>query len=123
MAPTSTLVIPAEEKQLRHVHRQVVLPGLGTVTSTWGFAGPSATVAKKVNFLGLQLSSANPAVVILQARQSENQDHNYPDEFAVQVVSVTPNGVLCLIRRIDAASGWTQNLRIDILIIDQMHNP
>jgi hypothetical protein len=123
VAAPSTLEIPVEEKQLREVNQQVVVPGLGTVTSTWGLAGPSTTVAKKVNFVGLQLSSANSAIVMTQARQSANQDHNYPDGFAVQVVSVTPHSVLCLIRRVDAASGWAQNLRIDLLVIDQLLNP
>jgi hypothetical protein len=119
VAVGSTLEIPVEEKRLRDMNRQVVVPGLGTVTTTWGLAGSSATVAKKVNFVGLQLSSANSAIVMAQARQSDNQDHNYPDEFAVQVVSVTPHSVLCLIRRLDAVSGWAQNLRIDLLVIDQ----
>jgi hypothetical protein len=59
----------------------------------------------------------------VQPRQSDNPDHYWGDEFAVQVISMTSTSVLCLIRRLDATSGWGQNLRLDLVIVDQSHNP
>jgi hypothetical protein len=123
MTAAADMKLTEEEVSVQGETHQVQVPGLGNVVSTFAFAGSSNTQAKKLNITGLHLTSATPSVVIVQPRQSDNQDHNWGDEFAVQVISTTNTSVLCLIRRLDGASGWGQNLRLDLLIVDQTNNP
>jgi hypothetical protein len=123
MTTSADIKLTEEEVSVQGVTHQVQVPGLGNVVSTFALAGSSNTQVKKLNITGLHLTSATPSVVIVQPRQSDNQDHNWGDEFAVQVISTTSTSVLCLIRRVDAASGWGQNLRLDLVIVDQTHNP
>lgn len=102
---------------------QPQVPGLGPVTSGHVLTGSSSVVSRKFRVTALHLATATPAVVVLQPRQSENQDNNFPDQFAVQVIRTTATDILFLIRRVDQETGWGQNLRIDVLVVDQFHNP
>lgn len=99
------------------------VPGLGNVTSTFARVGNSNAVMKKVRLTGLRLTTPTPAVVLLQPRQSDNRDLNFNDEFAVQVITTAKDNILILIRRLDQATGWGQDLRIDIFIVDKVVNP
>ncbi len=71
---------------------------------------------------GWNFSTPRPGTVICQARQEENVDHDWPDQFAVQVVETGTDFVKIRIRRIDKCAdespGWAQNLRIDITVND-----
>jgi len=62
------------------------------------------------------------AAIYLQAQQFQNSDLNYTDEFALQVISVdqqVPQTTIRVrVRRVDQDSGWGQQLRISILVID-----
>ena len=62
------------------------------------------------------------AAIYLQTQQFQNSDLGYNDQFAVQVVSVdqqVPQTTIRVrVRRIDQNSGWAQQLRISILVID-----
>ncbi|ELS00362.1 hypothetical protein Xen7305DRAFT_00000620 [Xenococcus sp. PCC 7305] len=62
-----------------------------------------------------------PSVVICQARQSTNFDRGYTDQFAIQVIETATTFIRFRVRRIDdgtGSSGWGQNLRVDILVIN-----
>ncbi len=71
---------------------------------------------------GWDFSTPKPGTVICQARQEENVDHDWPDQFAVQVVETGKDFVKIRVRRIDKCAdespGWAQNLRIDIIVND-----
>ncbi|MGH2493779.1 MAG: hypothetical protein ACRDIV_03660 [Ktedonobacteraceae bacterium] len=64
------------------------------------------------------------ASIYLQTQQFQNSDLNYTDEFALQVISVdqqVPQTTIRVrVRRVDQDSGWAQQLRISILVIDPM---
>jgi hypothetical protein len=100
-----------------------VVPGLGNVTATFAVAQPSSTQVLTLTITGLHLTTPTPAAVLLQARQSDNQEHGFSDEFAIQVVTTAKDRIVCRIRRLDANSGWGQKLRIDMLIVDAVVNP
>ena len=62
------------------------------------------------------------AAIYLQTQQFQNADLNYRDQFALQVVSVdqqVPQTTIRIrVRRLDQDSGWAQQLRISILVVD-----
>jgi hypothetical protein len=94
------------------------VPGLGNVTATNVTVPPSSSQEMLVVISGLSLTTATPAVVLVQPRQSVNQNKNWPDEYAVQVVTTAKTEIQVLVRRIDQNSGWGQSLRLDLLIVD-----
>ena len=94
------------------------VPGLGNVTATSVTLPPSANQDMLVVVSGLNLTTNTPAVVLVQPRQSVNQNLGWSDEFAVQVVTTSTTEIRVLVRRLDVNSGWGQNLRLDFLIID-----
>lgn len=65
----------------------IAVPGLGNVVATNVLVGSSNTPALRFTITGFHLTTDTPAVVILQPRQSDNTDHAWPDEFAIQVVT------------------------------------
>ena len=96
---------------------------LGNVVATWVLAGSSSTEYLNLTITGFALTTNTPSTVLIQPRQSDNQDHNYPDEFAVQVITTSATEMLVRIRRLDSNSGWGQDLRLDIFIVDAVDNP
>jgi len=94
------------------------VPGLGNVTATSVTLPPSANQDMLVVVSGLNLATNTPAVVLVQPRQSVNQNLGWSDEFAVQVITTSTTEIQVLIRRLDANSGWGQNLRLDFFIVD-----
>jgi hypothetical protein len=62
------------------------------------------------------------ASIYLQTQQFLNSDISYDDQFALQVISVDQHvpqtTIRVRVRRIDLNSGWGQQLRISILVID-----
>ena len=90
---------------------------------TFGFAivGASPTPGLRFTITGLSLHNplpATPSVVAFQPRQSANQENNWPDEFAVQVIDTAQDHISGRVLRIDSNSGWGQELRLDFLIIE-----
>jgi hypothetical protein len=86
---------------------------------TFGFAnvGASNTPGLRFTITGLSLT-ATPTVVLVQPRQSDNQDNGWSDEFAVQVITTAPTQITGRVQRLDNPnSGWGQDLRLDFLII------
>ena len=102
---------------------EAFVPGLGNAVATYAILGSSSSQELKVRIAGLSLTTDTPAVVMLQPRQSANQDFGYHDEFAVQVIDTSRSELLVLIRRLDLNSGWGQQLRLDIFIVDSVINP
>jgi hypothetical protein len=100
-----------------------VVPGLGNVVATYCIAGSSPYQQLNLTIIGLNLTTDMPAVVLLQPRQSANQDFGFPDEFAVQVIDTSATELQVRIRRLDSNSGWGQDLRLDIFIVDSVINP
>jgi hypothetical protein len=94
------------------------VPGLGNVTATSVTLPPSASQELLVVVQGLNLTTNTPAVVLVQPRQSWNQNKGWSDEFAVQVITTSTTEIQVLVRRLDDNSGWGQNLRLDFFIID-----
>lgn len=103
--------------------KALAVPGLGNVVATNVLAGSSTTPALRFTMTGLHLTTDTPAVVLIQTRQSDNQDHGWGDEFAVQVISTSRSQILCRILRVDGSAGWGQNLRLDVFIVDAVSNP
>ena len=62
------------------------------------------------------------AAIYLQTQQFQNADLDYQDQFALQVVSVdqqVPQTTIRLrVHRVDQDTGWAQQLRISILVVD-----
>jgi hypothetical protein len=84
-------------------------------------AGGSAQNNLTVDITGLGQVSAI-AAIYLQTQQYYNSDLNFTDQFALQVISVdqqVPQTTIRVrVRRVDMDSGWGQQLRISILVID-----
>lgn len=77
---------------------------------TFGFAivGSSHAPGLRFTITGLSLSNplpATPSMVAFQARQSGNQENNWPDEFAVQVIATAQDHILGRVLRIDSKGG------------------
>ena len=98
------------------------VPGLGNVITAFCTAGPSPTQDLLLTITGLSLTTNTPTVVLLQPR-SVNQGFGFSDEFAVQVIDTSATELLVRIQRLDLNSGWGQDLRLDILIVDSVSNP
>ena len=96
---------------------------LGNVVATWCLAGSSGTQQLNLTITGLSLTTDYPSTVLLQPRQSDNNDHGYTDEFAVQVITTSRSELVVRVRRLDSNSGWGQDLRLDIFIVDDVANP
>jgi hypothetical protein len=94
------------------------VPGLGNVTATSVTLPPSTSQELLVAVKGLNLTTNTPAVVLVQPRQAVNQNLGWSDEFAVQVITTSTTEIQVLVRRLDANSGWGQNLRLDFFIVD-----
>jgi len=95
------------------------VPGLGNVTATTvtlqqGSPGPALLVVVQ----GLSLTTDTPRVVLVQPRQSVNQNQGFSDEFVTQVITTSKTQIQLLVRRVDAAQGWGQHLRLDLFIVD-----
>lgn len=71
---------------------------------------------------GWNFSTPKPGTVICQARQVQNTDYDWQDQFAIQVIETGKDFVKIRIRRIDKCAdespGWAQYLRIDIIVND-----
>lgn len=106
--------------QAAEVQAHAVVPGLGNVTATSVTVPPSASQQMLVVVQGLNLTTATPAVVLVQPRQGVNQNLGHPDEFAVQVISTSATQIVVLVRRLDVNAGWGQELRLDVLIVDSV---
>ena len=88
----------------------VLLPGGGS---------PENNLTVDITGLG---KVSDIAAIYLQTQQFQNADLNYRDQFALQVVSVdqqVPQTTIRVrVRRLDQDSGWAQQLRISILVVD-----
>ena len=100
------------------VEAHSVVPGLGNVTATSVTVPPSASQELLVVVTGLSLTTATPAVVLVQPRQAVNQNMGWSDEYAVQVITTSKTEIQLLVRRLDLNSGWGQSLRLDLFIVD-----
>jgi hypothetical protein len=100
------------------VNAHAAVPGLGNVTATSVTVPPSNTQSLLVTIAGLSLTTDTPTVVQVQPRQAVNQNENWPDEYAVQVVTTSKTQIQVLVRRLDQNSGWGQSLRLDLFIVD-----
>jgi hypothetical protein len=86
----------------------------------WGFVLAGSSGGDMVlKATGWNFGTPIPMVVICQARQSDNLDHGWSDQFGLQVIETGRDFVRVRIRRLDNnGSGWGQNLRIDMFIIE-----
>ena len=100
------------------VEAHAVVPGLGNVTATSVTIPPSPGQQMLVAVKGLSLTTGTPTVVLVQPRQAVNQDMSWPDEYAVQVITTPKTEIQVLVRRLDLSSGWGQNLRLDLFIVN-----
>jgi hypothetical protein len=67
---------------------------------------------------GLNLATGTPTVVLVQPRQSVNQNQSLSDEFVTQVITTSKTEIQVLVRRVDKNAGWGQHLRLDLFIVD-----
>jgi hypothetical protein len=100
------------------VRSDAVVPGLGNVLAGFCIAGSCTAPYLSLTITGLALTTDIPETVLLQPRQSANQDFGWHDEFAVQVITTSASEMLVRIKRLDGDTGWGQDLRIDIFIVE-----
>ena len=122
-AAQASATVTAQDVQLLSLGQRTgeglaAVPGLGNVTATSVTLPPSANQNMLVVVNGLHLTTNTPAAVLVQPRQSVNQNLGWSDEFAVQVITTSTTEIRVLVRRLDVNSGWGQNLRLDFLIVD-----
>jgi hypothetical protein len=117
--PTRTVAV----EQVSRPTPAVVIPGLGNFVNTFAIAGSSTANELTLTITGFRLTVPQPATILVQPRQSDNRELEFPDEFAVQVIETATDRIVVRIKRLDEGGGWGQLLRLDILIIDQVHNP
>jgi hypothetical protein len=70
---------------------------------------------------GFSFSVPQPRNIQLQARQSDNVDYGWSDQFALQIIETGMDFIRFRVMRLDAGSGpvgWGQSLRVDFLVID-----
>ena len=121
--------VPVQDMQLFSLGQRTDTPGppavvlgLGNVVATFCIAGSSPTQDLLLTITGLNLTTNTPTVVLLQPR-SVNQDFGYSDEFTVRVIDTSATELAVRIQRLDLNSGWGQDLRLDIFIVDSVSNP
>jgi hypothetical protein len=105
--------------QVHAAGAQAVVPGLGNVTATTitlQQGSPSQQMLVVVQ--GLNLATPTPMVVLVQPRQSVNQNQGFSDEFVTQVITTSKTEIQVLVRRVDKNAGWGQHLRLDFFIVD-----
>jgi hypothetical protein len=100
------------------VELPAAVPGLGNVTVFSVAVPPSPAQSLLVTVTSLNLATDTPTVVLVQSRQTVNQNMGWPDEYAVQVVTTSKTQIQVLVRRLDQNSGWGQSLRLDFFIVD-----
>jgi hypothetical protein len=97
-------------KDPRFFSGYVLLPGGGS---------PENNLTVDITGLG---KVSDIASIYLQTQQFQNSDLGYRDQFALQVISVdqqVPQTTIRVrVRRLDQDTGWAQQLRISILVID-----
>jgi hypothetical protein len=129
-ATQTSRTVPLQDVQLFSLGQRTeragpldVVPGLGNVVATFCIAGSSSTQDLLLTMTGLNLTTDTPAAVLIQTRQSVNQNFGFTDEFAVQVIDTSETEILVRIHRLDQNSGWGQDLRLDLFIVDSVVNP
>jgi hypothetical protein len=106
-------------QQASGAQAHAVVPGLGNVTATTvTLQQGSSSQELLVVIQGLNLTTATPTVVLVQPRQSVNQNQGFSDEFVTQVIATSKTQIQVLVRRVDTNSGWGQHLRLDLFIVD-----
>lgn len=106
-------------QQASEVEGHAVVPGLGNVTATTVTLGQGSPGQELLVVIqGLNLTTGTPTVVLVQPRQSVNQNQGFPDEYVTQVITTSKTEIQVLVRRVDANSGWGQHLRLDLFIVD-----
>jgi hypothetical protein len=115
----SSALVP--EIVLRPANKRVERPGIAGTYHYNYYLGGSASWDVIWKLTGWSLSTSTPSVVLCQARQSDNIDHGWTDQFCIQVIETAPDFVRVRVRRFDngtGGSGWGQNLRLDVLVIE-----
>ncbi len=120
-----TTGLPKHSVAVKQVQRvaPLVATGLGNIVSTFVIVGPSGSNEIAFEITNFQLTTPEPSTILMQPRQGDNREFGFPDVFAVQVVETPTDSILVHIKRLDDGVGWGQNLRLDILIFDQVNNP
>jgi hypothetical protein len=75
-------------QQAGEVEAHAAVPGLGNVTATTVTLQQGSSAQELLVVIqGLNLTTATPRVVLIQPRQSVNQNQGNPDEFVTQVIT------------------------------------
>ena len=100
--------------------RRVHVPSLGNVHYGSIPVGPNLDGQYELDVLyPVNLSTDTPTTVLLQPRQSANQDFGFTDQFDVMVITTTRNQLHLRVRRADVAGGgWGQDLQLDFVIVE-----
>jgi hypothetical protein len=73
---------------------------------------------------GWSFNSSRPQLIMIQPRQNQftqNQETNFPDQFATQVMATESDSITILISRVDPrgeGQGWAQDLELDIFVVE-----
>jgi len=113
----------AERKAGAAAPAGIFVPGLGNVDVAIVDVGswPSSVL---LTITGFSFSSPAPFMIQLHPRQNQftdNQNNDFPDQFATQVIATDSSSITTLITRIDPdneGQGWGQDLELDIFVVE-----
>jgi hypothetical protein len=102
------------------------VPYAGYQSTFYVNVGPGEHQELTLTVWGLHFHAPHsaPASIQCQPRQSENEDHGYPDAFACQVLSTDSSGspyydrIKVRLRRLDSPHAWGQDLRLDFVVFE-----
>jgi hypothetical protein len=111
--------VVSSAQQASQAEAHAAVPGLGNVTATTvTLQQASSSQELLVVIQGLNLTTGTPKVVLVQPRQSVNQNQGFSDAFVTQVITTSKTEIQVLVRRVDTNQGWGQHLRLDLFIVD-----
>ena len=94
-------------------------PWLGNVASHFAYVGSSPFQQLTRDIGGFNFGTSLPAAISCQPRQSVNFDFGFRDAFSCQIIRTTPSSIRVRVRRLDQATGWGQNLRLDFIVFSK----
>ena len=95
---------------------QVGTEAIGNVTY-WRVTAGSSTGDLLLTITGLNLATPSPWTTVFQSRQTDNVDHGWPDQFAIQVIRTSQTFILVRIRSLDIpGSGLGQQLGLNFIV-------
>lgn len=102
---------PAQVRTITGVREEWTGPRHFSVT-----AGSCTSATLNLHIQGFDFGTYVPVTILCQVRQSVNHDLGWSDTFGVTVIDTSSSEILVRITRLDKNEGWSQDLRLDMLV-------